>query len=184
MYKNILLLILALFLGFAFYAVLTQVSKSSKSKRVECQTKTITFEKIFTEKPILEAVKQLKLGNYEIISNIEYSKQMKSHLIEIFNKEKSDELLNEILKKYITTNTKNSNGVLIDYYIYENDKEDNGKKNKDAKSYAGYLVFEFKYDDKLVYKIQTDYMDIDANDLEDRMDCAINSFISIYKKGK
>ena len=45
-------------------------------------------------------------------------------------------------------------------------------------------MFEFKYDGKLVYKIQTDYMDIDANDLEDRMDCAINSFISIYKKGK
>ena len=74
--------------------------------------------------------------------------------------------------------------LLINYYIYENDKEDRGKKNKDAKSYAGYLMFEFKYDNKLVYKIQTDYMNIDANDLEDRMDCVINSFISIYKKGK
>lgn len=180
MYKNILLLILALFLGFAFYAVLTQVSKSSKSKRVECQTKTITFEKIFTEKPILEAVKQLKLGNYEIISNIEYSKQMKSHLIEIFNKEKSDELLNEILKKYITTNTKNSNGVLIDYYVYENDKEDTNKKNAEAKSYAGYLLFEFKYNNEVVYKIQTDYKDVNATDINERMDCVISSFTSIH----
>ena len=45
-------------------------------------------------------------------------------------------------------------------------------------------MFEFKYDNKLVYKIQTDYMNIDANDLEDRMDCVINSFTSIYKQGK
>ena len=79
--RNLFLIVLILFSGLLFYVILTQVSKSSKSKRVECQTKTITFEKIFTEKPILEAVKQLKLGNYEIISNIEYSKQMKSHLI-------------------------------------------------------------------------------------------------------
>lgn len=68
---------------------------------------------------------------------------------------------------------------MINYYIYENDKEDSGKKNNDAKSYAGYLVFEFKYDNKLVYKIQTDYMNLDGNDIDDRMDCAVNSFISI-----
>ena len=52
-------------------------------------------------------------------------------------------------------------------------------KNKDAKNYAGYLVFEFKYKNILVYKIQTDYMKLDASDIEDRMNCAIKSFTSI-----
>ena len=88
--------------------------------------------------------------------------------------------MNEILKKYITTNTKNSNGVLIDYYIYENDKEDTNKKNAEAKSYAGYLVFEFKYNNEVVYKIQTDYKDVNATDINERMDCVISSFTSIH----
>ena len=111
---------------------------------------------------------------------------MKSHLIDILTKEQSNEKLKAVIEKYINKNSsenKENQKLLIDYYIYENDKEDKGKKNKDAKSYAGYLVFEFKYDNKLVYKIQTDYMNIDANDLEERMNCAIDSFISIYKKG-
>ena len=69
--------------------------------------------------------------------------------------------------------------VSLNYYVYENDKEDSGKKNSEAKKYAGYLMFDFKYDKKLVYKIQIDYMDLDAKDLEDRMDCVINSFLSI-----
>ena len=63
--------------------------------------------------------------------------------------------------------------------IYENDKEDKGKKNNDAKSYAGYLVFEFKYNNTLVYKIQSDYMNLNGNDIEDRMNCAIKSFVSL-----
>ena len=151
-------------LGFVFYGVFTQATKSIKSKRVECQTKTITFEKINIDEPIKKAITSLKNGNYEIISDIEYSKYMKSNLINILSKEQSDEKLKK---------------VLINYYIYENDKEDSGKKNNDAKSYAGYLVFEFKYDNKLVYKIQTDYMNLDGNDIDDRMDCAVNSFISI-----
>jgi hypothetical protein len=40
-------------------------------------------------------------------------------------------------------------------------------------------MFEFKYNNILVYKIQTDYMQMDASDIEDRMHCAIKSFIDI-----
>lgn len=168
-------------LSFIFYGVFTQATKSIKSKRVECQTKTITFEKINIDAPIKEAINSLKNGNYEIISDIEYSKYMKSNLINILSKEQSDEKLKKVLEKYISSNSEitSDKKVLINYYIYENDKEDSGKKNNDAKSYAGYLVFEFKYDNKLVYKIQTDYMNLDGNDIDDRMDCAVNSFISI-----
>ena len=178
--KKYLLFILVLFLGFTFYAVLTQVSKSSKSKRVECQTKTTTFEKIFTDKPVTESIKFFKEGNYKIISSIEYSKHMKSNLNNLLTKEKSDELLMEVLNKYVsTTNSSLNDKFIIQYYVYENDKEDTNKKNAEAKSYAGYLMFEFKYNNELIYKIQTDYKNIDASDVQERMDCVVNSFISI-----
>lgn len=177
--KNYLLFIVILFLGFTFYAVLTQTSKSSKSKRVECQTKTITFEKIFVEKPIKEAIEIFKEGNYKIVSNIEYSKYMKSNLINILTKEKADDLLKEVLVKNLSINQNSNEKLTIEYYVYENDKEDTNKKNSEAKSYAGYLMFEFKYNNELIYKIQTDYKNIDASDIKERMDCVVNSFISI-----
>jgi len=109
---------------------------------------------------------------------------MKSNLINILTKEQADEKLEKIIKGYIETSAQTNSDdkkLLIDYYIYENDKEDKGKKNNDAKSYAGYLVFEFKYDNKLVYKIQSDYMNLDGNDIEDRMNCAMKSFTSLNK---
>lgn len=181
MTNKIVPIVLISILIFVFYGVYTQATKSLKTKRLECQAKTITFEKIFFEEPVKEAVEILKSSNYTINSSIQYSKYMKSNLINLLTKEQSDEkLINTINKNLnILDKKENKNKILIDYYIYENDKEDTGKKNKDAKSYAGYLVFEFKYDNKLVYKIQTDYMDINANDIENRMDCVIKSFISI-----
>ena len=91
--------------------------------------------------------------------------------------------MENIIKNYIEdTSTQaipNENKLSINYYIYENDKEDKGKKNNDAKAYAGYLVFEFKYNNRLVYKIQSDYMNLNGNDIEDRMSCAIKSFTSL-----
>lgn len=181
MFNKIAPIILICLLIFIFYAVFTKASQNTKTKRVECQTKTTTFEKIFVEEPIKEAIKAFKTGNYEINSSIEYSKYMKSHLKDILTKEQSDELLKNIINKYlISMEQKNQDKkVSINYYVYENDKEDSGKKNSEAKKYAGYLMFDFKYDKKLVYKIQIDYMDLDAKDLEDRMDCVINSFLSI-----
>ena len=180
--RNKLPIVLIILFSMFFYFIYKEVTKSAKSKRLECQSKTTTFEKIFIENPIKEAINSLESNNYELKSDIKYSEFMKSHLIGILTKEQSDEKLKTVIEKYIdknSTENKDNKKLLIDYYIYENDKEDRGKKNKDAKSYAGYLVFEFKYDKKLVYKIQTDYMNLDTKDIDERMDCVINSFISI-----
>lgn len=181
MINKIIPVIVIILFSAIFYVVFNQATKSAKTKRVECQTQTTTFEKIFVEEPITEAINSFKSDNYEIISDIEYSKYMKSNLINILTKEQSDEKLKSVINKYLSLDNKQNNDkkILIKYYIYENDKEDSGKKNDEAKKYAGYLVFEFKYDNKLVYKIQTDYMNLDGNDIDERMDCVINSFISI-----
>ena len=58
-------------------------------------------------------------------------------------------------------------------------RTDEGKKNKDAFLYAGYLVFEFKLKDELLYKIQIDYTNIDTSDIKSRMSCVIESFLTI-----
>ena len=65
-----------------------------------------------------------------------------------------------------------TNGFIYSTAIFGCDecrKEDKNKKNAKSKLYAGYLVFEFKLDGKIVYKIQTDYMKQDGSDIENRM---------------
>jgi hypothetical protein len=179
--NKILPIILLILITFVSYGVYKQANKSVKTKRLECQAKTTTFERIFVEEPIKEAINSLKSNNYNINSSIKYSEFMKSNLINILTKEQANEILEKVIKSQIKEPFKLSDDtkVLIDYYIYENDKEDIGKKNNDAKSYAGYLMFEFKYKNILVYKIQTDYMKMDASDIENRMNCVIKSFIEI-----
>lgn len=179
--NKILPIILLVAIGFVSYGVYTQANKSIKSKRLQCQSATTTFERIFVDEPIKESIKALKSNNYIIKSDIEYSKLMKSNLIDTLNIEQADEILEKTIKEFIKNETHKSSDkkVLIDYYIYENDKKDSGKKNDDAKKYAGYLVFQFKYDNKLVYKIQTDYMNIDGSDIKERMNCVFESFVSI-----
>lgn len=167
------------------YSIYEQVNNSKKIKRVNCQNKTITFEKIFSienNKNLLEAKELLQSNNYTLLSEIEYSKNMKSNLITILSKKQADEKLNKVISNYTKENKVANKSLYIDYYIYENDKEDKGKKGKKSKLYAGYLVFEFKYKNQLLYKIQTDYMDINASDIEERMNCVIKSFLLINNK--
>lgn len=162
------------------YGALSQVKKlDPKSKRVECQNKSITFERMYLDYPAKDAIQAFKAGNYELKSDIEYSKYMESHLKNIMTVEDSNKQLKEVFDTFITENKPMDKKVIIDYYIYENDKKDPGKKGKKAKLYAGYLKFKFKYDGHMVYQIQTDYNDINGKDIKDRMQCAIKSFTTV-----
>lgn len=68
--------------------------------------------------------------------------------------------------------------VIIDYFVYENDKEDPGKKTAKSKLYAGFIYLNFKLKDESVYDVQIDYKDLQAKDLAKRINCAIASFLS------
>ncbi len=165
---------------FIIFAVFEEVNKlDPQKKRLACQEITTTFEKIDFEHPIWETNNLIETNNFTIKSKIEYSKFMKSHLINILNEKQANDMLNQTLSKYIKSDINSDKKLLIDYYIYENDKDDLGKKGPKSKLYAGYLMFEFKLDGNVVYKIQTDYMNIDGKDIQERMDCVIKSFISI-----
>ena len=166
------------------YSIFQQMDNSTKLKRVSCQNETITFEKIFSIKEkenFSKARELLQSNNYTLTSDIEYSKYMKSNLISLLNKDQADEQLKKLISKYTLTNKISDEKININYYIYENDKEDKAKKGNKSKLYAGYLVFEFKYKNELLYKIQSDYMSIQAKDIQERMDCIIKSFLLIKK---
>jgi hypothetical protein len=180
MKRTIQIILIIVFLIVTF-KVFNEISNFDPNmKRLACQNKTVTFEKIFFDNPIWEANDLIETNNVIITSNIEYSKYMDSHLKNIMTIEQADRLLLNVLKDYRSTETKEvDKKLVIDYYIYENDKKDTGKKGKKSKLYAGYIMFEFKLDDQLLYKIQTDYMDIDGKDIKERMDCAIRSFLTL-----
>lgn len=177
--KKIIILAIFSLIPIGFYLVSQKVSHT-KIKRLECQNKTITFEKLFINSPVKEAMETFLEGNYKINSSeIEYSSNMQSNLKNYLKIEELDKKVNLTINKYVKTLNKKDTFINIDYYLYENDKKDTNKKNEDAKKYAGYIVFEFKYKNQLIYKIQTDYMKTDGNDVDERLDCVIKSFISI-----
>jgi len=181
--KKVLPILIIVVFSVIFYEIYIESTKSLKIKRLDCQAKTTTFERVFAEGPVTQGIDALLSKNYIIKSNIEYSKYMKSNIKETIFIEDLDQLLSSTIEKYSKQiQTNDDKKVVIDYYLYENDKEDTSKKNDKAKEYAGYLMFDFKYDNKLIYKIQTDYSFIDASDIDERMDCVIESFTSI--KGK
>ncbi|WP_421716695.1 hypothetical protein [Arcobacter arenosus] len=173
--------ILIFIVGFFTYGIVTMESNDpiKKQKRLSCQTKTTTFEKIANKQLAQEAIKLLESSNYIIKSRIEKSVYMESQIDKHICEEKANEYLNKSISRYLKTKEEKEQKLLIDYYILENDKEDKGKKGTKCKLYAGYLVFEFKLDNKLIYKIQTDYMNIDTSDIPERMDCVIKSFITL-----
>ncbi|MGB6328827.1 MAG: hypothetical protein WBF48_07855 [Halarcobacter sp.] len=181
---SLILISIVLFFGYGIYQNLDQ-AKIKKELRVSCQKKTTTFENISNKELIPKAIELLKSNNYKVISRIEFSKYMETKILNHISIEQADNFLENSIKKIAKTQktqdeiNPSNEKLIIDYYIYENDKEDKGKKSEKAKLYAGYLVFEFKLENKLIYKIQADYMKMDTSDIPERMDCIIKSFITL-----
>jgi len=179
MINKILSAVLILFIVLVFYGVLKQVQKiDPKIKRLECQNQTTTFERVNIQNPASTAISAFKNNNYILNTTIDYSVHMDSNLKNILSVNKANVLFDTIAKKFIKENKSEDEKVSIDYYIYENDKEDPSKKGKKSKLYSGYVKLDFNYKNKVVYQIQTDYKDIDAKDLDQRIDCALQSFVT------
>jgi len=181
--KKLYYVLIIFIIAFFAYGIFTKDSNDPMKRdlRVPCQKETTTFEKISNKDLINDAVSLLESGNYTISSRIEKAVYMKSQILNYISVEKADKILSYTINKYIKGKINKDNKLLIDYYILENDKEDTGKKGTACKLYAGYLVFEFKLNGKLVYKIQTDFINEDTSDIPERMDCVIKSFLSLKK---
>ncbi len=159
--------------GEILYNSMTKIDP--KSTRLRCQEETITFETFRNTKKIPEAIKFLKRGNYKFDSQIRFSKYMQSRLGEYLSINDVDKMIEETIS---VDKKSTDNGLIIEYFVYENDKKDPGKKTKKSKLYAGYIYMDFKIDKKSIYNIQLDYKDIRAKDLKKQIECAINSFLS------
>jgi len=155
-------------------------NKSAKSDRLACHKakKVVVFERVY-KKDKLGALKQaLKAGNVRIDPRAQKSEYMESQLFTHINKEKIVSMVQKRLQQESTANDSDKNAV-IDLLIYENDKKDPKKKTEKAKLYAGYLGFDFKLDNTLVYKIQIDFLDMQGRDIQQRIDCAVQSVMSL-----
>ena len=164
-------------------AILTEVNKSAKTTRLECQKRAITFERIYIEKDIKFAQKLLNNGSVKFTSSVQKAHYSKSKLFEYVKLEDMDTVLKNALKQYVKEKTGEEKTLNISYYIYENDIKDPGKKTEKSKLYAGYVVFRF-YNQKKepIYQIQLDFIDKKGVDLPQRIKCAIKSFMTLNHK--
>lgn len=176
MKKYIYVVISVVVLAILAQSIYTQVNKKTdKSFRIECHKSTVVFEKILNKDLIQTLKKQINSGDFTISIKEEPSKYMKSKLFDFVDSKKIKDEFSSLLKQQNDTNKKGS----IEIIIYENDKEDPGKKSPKSKLYAGYLVFSFKSDNSLVYKLQIDFKDEKGKDIPKILVCAKESFFTL-----
>ncbi|MEA3455813.1 MAG: hypothetical protein U9R26_04850, partial [Campylobacterota bacterium] len=146
--------------------------KGARSMRLACQKECKVFEKVYKEDLLEKAKLALKSGNYELDSSIKKAKFMKSTMFEYVQIEEVDQNVREAIAGHKQPDLHSNEKIQIEYYIYENDKDDPGKKTKKSKLFAGYLRFTMTLDAKKVYVIQADFMDLQGRDIKKSVDCA------------
>lgn len=157
-------------------------SSGAKATRLECHKQSTTFERVYNQRLIKEAVNALKSGNVKTKYAMQFSVYTPSKMGQYFTIEQVNSDLLQILAKHKDNKSISNKSLMIDYYVYENDVDDPGKKTKEAKEYAGYIRMNFYIDNTHVYANQIDFMDWQGKDIKDRLECAINSLRTLENK--
>ncbi len=166
-------------IGLSIYQEATKEPISVKANRLSCQKELTTFEKVLDKSKITIAQQLLQSGNITLSSDIWKSIHAKSQLFNYISKEDIEQLTKKIINSKKITNKVDDKILSINFYTRENDREDPNKKSDNCKLYAGYLVYEFRLENQLIYKIQTDFMSFQGKDIPARIECVFNSFLSI-----
>lgn len=175
-------LLIFYFIGESIYTEMTKDKTPGKAKRLECQKKVTSFEKAVSDADIVYAQNLIEHGNTNFISSIEKAVYSKSTLFDYITLEQMDKIFSQRLKSYVKYNEKNKEKYKLSYYVYENDKNDPGKKSAKSKLYAGYVVLEVKnLNNKSIYKVQIDFMDDRGSDIKDAINCTLQSFMTYNK---
>jgi hypothetical protein len=179
MMKRMVYISLALFImGVIANAIYQQMHKQSPNLSIlPCQKEVVVYEKIYDATLLKQAQKAVFEGSVLIASRIKKSHYMPSRLFKYVDKKSVDLNFIEALQN-MGGNKAGSSKVKIDYYIYENDKNDPGKKTPKSKLYAGYLYVTFFYEEKRCYVMQIDFMDDQGRDIPKRVECALKTFLS------
>ncbi|HIP29968.1 MAG TPA: hypothetical protein EYG93_10695 [Sulfurospirillum arcachonense] len=180
-YIGILVVLFAVFVVInSLYEQIQKDNKSAKSTRILCHENVTVFERIYNDKKVESAQKNLLVGNYILSSSVQKATYSKSKLFDYVNLTDMDKIAVEMIESYVKNRELSDDKLKISYYIYENDIKDPGKKTEKSKLYAGYVVFRFSDDkDELIYQVQIDFMDKKGIDLPQSIKCAIKSFITI-----
>lgn len=160
-------------IGFSVYQ---EANKSCKSKRIACHEKVTVFEQIYNKDKINLLKSKINKGDMSLSFSIEEAKYSPSQL---FIHIKPNTIQAQI-KDIFNLKSENSNSRL-EVLVYENDKLDPGKKNDDAKKYAGYIVYDFYLENEKIYKIQIDFMDLKTQDINQNIECANKSLNSLQQ---
>ncbi|CAA6823723.1 MAG: Unknown protein [uncultured Sulfurovum sp.] len=173
------LLTLLLIVGIAFFSFQGNSKKSGKADRIACHKKSVVFEKVYDENQFEKVKNALYTGAYKLTSRVQKSVYMKTRMFEYVDLKDVDKLVENAIAQYKKQIPNTGNKVGVDYYIYENDKADPGKKTVKSKLYAGYLHFIFSYGGKKVYAVQVDFMDLEGKDIDKSVECAIKSLVTL-----
>ena len=170
------------FIGDSINKEMTKDKTPGKAKRLACQKKVTTFERAYSIADIKFAQNLIEHGSISFSSAIEKPKYSKSVLSDYITLDEIDLMFTKILRSYVKYNEDNNSGYKLSYYIYENDKNDPGKKTKKSKLYAGYVVFEVKtIKNKSIYKVQVDFMNHKKQEIKNSLECSVKSFMTYNK---
>ena len=169
---------LALGLGIVLilgYAIYTQATKSGcRAMRLECHKETVVFERIYLQDEVKALKEAIRLGGVSLELETQKAHYSPSKLFEILDLEAVRQDIQKAFKE-----ASSQDAPRLHVLVYENDPLDPGKKTKEAKLYAGYLVFSFYKGVDLVYKMQIDFMDKEGKDIAKRIGCVKASFIAL-----
>jgi hypothetical protein len=179
-------IILVLILFAIIDGIYTKLNYSAKSTRLACHTDVVTFEKVFQQDMISILVKSLKSNNYQINIKADKAIYMKSVMFNYVNIDDIKENIIRHIKEYSSKlphikSINENNKVILEILVYENDKLDPGKKTKKSKLYAGYIEITAKIKNKVIYKIQMDFLDLKGKDIPKRISCITKSIMSFNK---
>ena len=174
----------AIVTAFFFYMLGSEVvsivtKKGPNTERLECHTKSTTFEYVYKKELVTAMQDAMKSGNVEIKSKFKLSEHMQTQLSNHISLEQVDAMIQKQITSHKETIKNTDKKLLIDYFIYENDKKDPGKKTAKSKLYAGYLVFHFLIEDEKVYRLQIDFMDMQGKDIDEKIQCMMKSVLSL-----
>lgn len=171
---GILFIFLVYIIGTSIYEQANK--KKARLSRLDCQKEMIIFEKVFNAEALLHVKEAIKGGELTLESSVKKAKYMKTKLFEYVDINDVDTLVKESIAKH--KGAKSDKTLHVKYYIYENDKNDPGKKSPKSKLYAGYIHMTFSVDNIKAYVSQVDFMDMQGKDIKKRLDCAIATLLT------
>ena len=178
MSKKFLFIVLGfLVIYFIGEGIYTKMTSKAKLSALPCHKEVVVFEKIYESELFQNALKAIQAGAFESSISAEKATYSPSTLFAYVNLEETKSRVNDALAGYVKEKKSGTSNVEVAILVYENDMEHPGKKTKESKLYRGYLVLNVMVEEVLVYKVQIDFVDYEAKDLPQRVECAVETLM-------